>query len=79
MHSGQNTPSTRSGKPLYTISMDLIYIIAGIFLSAIVISLALAHIHGIPGVVMGLISSYRAGQKPHRDLIDHIRKLHNRK
>ena len=33
----------------------------------------------VPGVVMGLISSYRAGQKPHRDLIDHIRKLHNRK
>ena len=46
MHSGQNTHSTRSGKPLYTVSMDLMYIIAGIFLTAIVIALALANMHG---------------------------------
>ena len=26
----------------------------------------------VPGVVMGVISSYRAGQKPHRDLYQQL-------
>ena len=29
----------------------------------------------IPGVVMGVISSYRAGQKPHRDLYLSLKKF----
>jgi hypothetical protein len=33
----------------------------------------------IPGVVMGLISSYRAGQRPHRDLYLMIKKFTHRK
>ena len=34
----------------------------------------------VPGVVMGLISSYRAGQKPHRDLYRRLQIfLHSRK
>ena len=33
----------------------------------------------VPGVVLGLISSYRAGQKPHRDLYLMIKKFTRRK
>ena len=33
----------------------------------------------IPGVVMGVISSYRAGQKPHRLLYLRLRKFTHRK
>jgi len=33
----------------------------------------------VPGVVMGLISSYRAGQRPHRDLYLRIKKFAQRK
>ena len=33
----------------------------------------------MPGVVMGVISSYRAGQKPHRDLHLMIKKFTRRK
>ena len=33
----------------------------------------------VPGVIMGLISSYRAGQKPHRDLYLMIKKFAQRK
>jgi hypothetical protein len=33
----------------------------------------------VPGVVMGLISSYRAGQRPHRDLYLRIKKFAHRK
>ena len=33
----------------------------------------------VPGVVMGLISSYRAGQKPHRDLYRQLQKFTHRK
>jgi uncharacterized membrane protein len=29
----------------------------------------------VPGVVMGLVSSYRAGQKPHRDVYLMIKKF----
>jgi len=32
-----------------------------------------------PGIIMGLISSYRAGQKPHRDLYLMIKKFAHRK
>ena len=32
-----------------------------------------------PGIVMGLISSYRAGQRPHRDLYLMIKKFAQRK
>jgi len=31
-----------------------------------------------PGVIMGVISSYRAGQKPHRDLYLRIKKFAHR-
>jgi uncharacterized membrane protein len=33
----------------------------------------------VPGVVMGLVSSYRAGQKPHRDVYLGIKKFAHRK
>ncbi len=33
----------------------------------------------VPGVVMGLVSSYRAGQRPHRDLYLRIKKFAQRK
>ena len=33
----------------------------------------------IPGVVAGVISSYRAGQKPHRDLYLILKKFAHRK
>ena len=33
----------------------------------------------LPGVVMGLVSSYRAGQKPHRDLYLIMKKFAQRK
>jgi len=33
----------------------------------------------VPGVVMGLISSYRAGQKPHVDLYRQLQKFTHRK
>lgn len=33
----------------------------------------------VPGVVMGLVSSYRAGQKPHRDVYLMIKKFAHRK
>ena len=33
----------------------------------------------VPGVVLGLISSYRAGQKPHRELYLMIKKFAHRK
>ena len=33
----------------------------------------------IPGVVMGVISSYRAGQRPHRDLYLKFKKFAHRK
>ena len=29
----------------------------------------------VPGVVMGLVSSYRAGQRPHRDLYRKLQKF----
>jgi hypothetical protein len=32
-----------------------------------------------PGIIMGLISSYRAGQRPHRDLYLKIKKFTHRK
>jgi hypothetical protein len=32
-----------------------------------------------PGIVMGLISSHRAGQKPHRDLYRQLQKFTHRK
>jgi ABC-type dipeptide/oligopeptide/nickel transport system permease subunit len=32
-----------------------------------------------PGIVMGIISSYRAGQRPHRDLYLMIKKFAHRK
>ena len=32
-----------------------------------------------PGIIMGLISSYRAGQKPHKDLYLMIKKFTHRK
>ena len=33
----------------------------------------------VPGVVMGVISSYRAGQRPHRDLYLKFKKFAHRK
>jgi uncharacterized membrane protein len=33
----------------------------------------------VPGVIMGLVSSYRAGQKPHRDLYRKLQKFTHRK
>ena len=33
----------------------------------------------LPGVVMGLVSSYRAGQKPHRELYLILKKFAQRK
>ena len=34
----------------------------------------------VPGIIMGIISSYRAGQKPHRDLYLRFKKFtHSRK
>ena len=33
----------------------------------------------VPGVVMGVISSYRAGQRPHRDLYLILKKFAHRK
>ena len=33
----------------------------------------------LPGVVMGTISSYRAGQRPHKDLFLRIKKFAHRK
>ena len=38
------------------------------------VMLIVAAMFVVPGVVLGLISSYRAGQKPHEDL---YRKLQN--
>ena len=32
-----------------------------------------------PGIIMGLISSYRAGQRPHRDLYRQLQKFTHRK
>ena len=33
----------------------------------------------LPGVIMGLVSSYRAGQKPHRELYLILKKFAQRK
>ena len=33
----------------------------------------------LPGVIMGLVSSYRAGQKPHRELYLNLKKFAQRK
>jgi len=33
----------------------------------------------VPGTVAGLISSYRAGQRPHRDLYRQLQKFTHRK
>ena len=33
----------------------------------------------MPGIIMGTISSYRAGQKPHRDLYLSLKKFTRRK
>jgi len=33
----------------------------------------------MPGIIMGIISSYRAGQKPHRDLYRQLQKFTHRK
>ena len=33
----------------------------------------------LPGVIMGIVSSYRAGQKPHRDLYLIWKNLHSGK
>jgi uncharacterized membrane protein len=33
----------------------------------------------VPGVVMGVVSSYRAGQKPHKDLYRKLQKFTRRK
>ena len=33
----------------------------------------------VPGIIMGLVSSYRAGQKPHRDLYLILKKFAQRK
>jgi uncharacterized membrane protein len=33
----------------------------------------------VPGVIMGLVSSYRAGQKPHVDLYRKLQKFTRRK
>lgn len=32
-----------------------------------------------PGIMMGLVSSYRAGQRPHRDLYLRLKKFTHRK
>lgn len=33
----------------------------------------------LPGVIMGIVSSYRAGQKPHEDLLLRFKKFTQRK
>ena len=33
----------------------------------------------VPGVIMGLVSSYRAGKKPHEDLYRKLQKFTRRK
>ena len=33
----------------------------------------------VPGIIMGTISSYRAGQRPHRDLYLRLKKFTHRK
>ena len=33
----------------------------------------------MPGVIMGMVSSYRAGQRPHRDLYRQLQKFTHRK
>ena len=33
----------------------------------------------VPGVIMGLVSSYRAGQKPHEDVYRWLQKFTRRK
>jgi len=33
----------------------------------------------MPGIIMGIISSYRAGQKPHRDLYRQLQKFTHKK
>tara|TARA_B100001057_G_scaffold434888_1_gene464848 strand:+ start:498 stop:644 length:147 start_codon:yes stop_codon:yes gene_type:complete len=33
----------------------------------------------VPGVIMGVVSSYRAGQKPHKDLYLILKKFAQRK
>ena len=33
----------------------------------------------VPGVIMGVVSSYRAGQKPHEDLYRWLQKFYVRK
>ena len=33
----------------------------------------------VPGVIMGIVSSYRAGQKPHEDLYLRFKKFAQRK
>jgi len=33
----------------------------------------------VPGIIMGIMSSYRAGQKPHRDLYLSLKKFTRRK
>ena len=33
----------------------------------------------LPGVIMGIVSSYRAGQKPHNDLLLRLKKFAQRK
>ena len=33
----------------------------------------------LPGVIMGIVSSYRAGQKPHEDLLLRLKKFAQRK
>lgn len=33
----------------------------------------------LPGIIMGLVSSYRAGQKPHRELYLILKKFAQRK
>jgi len=43
------------------------------------IALIILGIFTIPGIVMGTISSYRAGQRPHRDLYLMIKKFTHRK
>jgi len=33
----------------------------------------------VPGVIMGIVSSYRAGQRPHEDLLRRFKKFTHRK
>jgi len=33
----------------------------------------------MPGIIMGMVSSYRAGQRPHRDLYRQLQKFTHRK